>query len=97
MGMLDDIRILDFSHVYFGPYTTMVLGDMGADVIKVEKPGGDKARNIGPFYHDIPDPERSLCWFAYNANKRGITLNLETADHVSHHLALYQQLSPALK
>jgi crotonobetainyl-CoA:carnitine CoA-transferase CaiB-like acyl-CoA transferase len=33
MGMLDDIRILDFSHVYFGPYSTMILGDMGADVI----------------------------------------------------------------
>jgi len=56
------------------------LGDLGADVIKVERPGGDPARNIGPFYHDIPDPEKSLYWFAYNTNKRGITLNIETAD-----------------
>ena len=57
-----------------------VLGDLGADVIKVEKPGGDSSRRIGPFYKDIPHPEKSLHWFAYNANKRGITLNLETRD-----------------
>lgn len=57
-----------------------ILGDLGADVIKVEKPGGDPARNIGPFYHDEPDAEKSLYWFAFNANKRGITLNLTTAD-----------------
>jgi len=40
MGLLDKIRVLDFSHVYFGPYATMILGDMGADVIKVEPTGG---------------------------------------------------------
>ena len=57
-----------------------VLGDLGADVIKIEKPGGDPARSIGPFYHDIPDPEKSLYWFAFNMNKRGITLDIETAD-----------------
>lgn len=53
---------------------------MGADVIKIERPGGDPARSLGPFYHNIPHPERSLFWFAYNLNKRGITLNIETAD-----------------
>ncbi|MDY7019486.1 MAG: CoA transferase [Chloroflexota bacterium] len=57
-----------------------ILGDFGAEVIKIEKPGGDRSRNIGPFYHDIPDPEKSLYWFAYNANKRGITLNIETKE-----------------
>jgi crotonobetainyl-CoA:carnitine CoA-transferase CaiB-like acyl-CoA transferase len=56
------------------------LADMGADVIKVERPGGDPARRIGPFYHDEPDPEKSLYWFACNTNKRGITLNIETTD-----------------
>lgn len=56
------------------------LGDLGADVIKVEKPGGDPTRNIGPFYKDIPDPENSLFWFAYNTSKRGITLDIETND-----------------
>ena len=57
-----------------------ILGDMGADVIKIEPPGGDPARSIGPFYQDRPDPERNLYWFAYNANKRGITLNLESEE-----------------
>ena len=57
-----------------------ILGDLGIDVIKVELPGGDPSRRIGPFYNDIPDPEKSLYWFAYNANKRGITLNIESRD-----------------
>ena len=41
LTMLKNIRILDFSHVYFGPYATMMLGDMGADVIKIEPPLGE--------------------------------------------------------
>jgi len=57
-----------------------ILGDLGCDVIKIEKPGGDPSRRIGPFYKDIPDPKKSLYWFAYNANKRGITLNIESED-----------------
>ncbi len=52
-----------------------VLGDMGADVIKIEPPGGSPSR-IGPYYKKIEDPEKSLFWFAYNANKRGITLDI---------------------
>ncbi len=57
-----------------------MLADLGAEVIKVERPRGDPARNIGPFYQDVPHPERSLFWFAYNSNKKGITLNIETRD-----------------
>ena len=57
-----------------------LLGDIGADVIKIEPPGGDAARNIGPFYKDIPHPEKSLFWFFTNLNKRGITLDIETPD-----------------
>ena len=57
-----------------------VLGDLGADVIKVEPPGGSPSRNIGPFYHDIPHPEKSLFWFAYCGSKRGITLDITKAD-----------------
>jgi crotonobetainyl-CoA:carnitine CoA-transferase CaiB-like acyl-CoA transferase len=57
-----------------------VLGDLGADVIKIERPGGDPARMIGPFYKDIPDPAKSLYWFAFNMNKRSITLDIQTAD-----------------
>jgi benzylsuccinate CoA-transferase BbsE subunit/naphthyl-2-methylsuccinate CoA transferase subunit len=53
------------------------LGDLGCDVIKAEKPGGDPSRNLGPFAHDSPDPEKSLYWLAYNTNKRSITLDIE--------------------
>jgi crotonobetainyl-CoA:carnitine CoA-transferase CaiB-like acyl-CoA transferase len=49
-------------------------------VIKIEPPGGDLDRRLGPFYHDDPHPERSLTWFIAHANQRGITLNLESAD-----------------
>jgi crotonobetainyl-CoA:carnitine CoA-transferase CaiB-like acyl-CoA transferase len=78
-GMLSPYRVIDLSDEK-GMLCGKILGDLGADVIKIERPGGDPARNIGPFYHDIPDPEKSLFWFSYNTSKRGITLNLETAD-----------------
>ncbi|MDP3767717.1 MAG: CoA transferase, partial [Dehalococcoidia bacterium] len=51
--------------------------DLGADVIKIEPPGGDPARNVGPFYHDEPSSETSLYFFNLNTNKRSVTLNLE--------------------
>lgn len=57
-----------------------VLADLGADVIKVEPPGGSPTRRTGPFYGGETDPERSLFWYAYCLNKRGITLNLESRD-----------------
>lgn len=78
-AMLSPYRVLDLSDEK-GFYCGQLLGSLGADVIKIERPGGDRSRNIGPFYHDIPDPELSLYWLAYNSNKRGITLNLETCD-----------------
>jgi crotonobetainyl-CoA:carnitine CoA-transferase CaiB-like acyl-CoA transferase len=78
-GMLSSYRILDLTNER-GFICGKVLADLGADVIKIEKPGGDPARSMGPFYHDIPDPEKSLYWFAFNTNKRGITLDIETAD-----------------
>jgi len=77
--MLNCYRILDLTNEK-GFLCGKALGDLGANVIKIEKPGGDPARNFGPFYHDIPDPEKSLYWFAFNANKKGITLDIEKAD-----------------
>src|ERR1019366_6915374 len=55
-----------------------ILGDLGADVIKIEPPGGSSVRSLAPFFADQPGPERSIYWWAYNRNKRGLTLNLET-------------------
>ena len=57
-----------------------ILGDLGADVIKIESPGGDPSRRMGPFYHNMPNPEKSLYWFAFNANKRSITLDIESSE-----------------
>jgi crotonobetainyl-CoA:carnitine CoA-transferase CaiB-like acyl-CoA transferase len=77
--MLSDCRALDFTDEK-GFLCGKILADLGVDVIKVERPGGDPSRRIGPFWKDIPDPEKSLYWFAYNSNKRGITLNIECTD-----------------
>ena len=77
--MLKDYRVLDLTDEK-GFLCGKILGDLGADVIKIEKPAGDASRRIGPFFHDTPDPEKSLHWFALNASKRGITLNIEDAE-----------------
>lgn len=77
--MLNSFRVLDLTDEK-GLFCGLIMAKLGAEVIKVEKPGGDPARFKGPFYHDIPDPEKSLYWFAYNAGKRGITLNIGTTE-----------------
>jgi benzylsuccinate CoA-transferase BbsE subunit/naphthyl-2-methylsuccinate CoA transferase subunit len=56
------------------------LSDLGAEVIKIEKPGGDPSRLKGHFYHDEVDPEKNLTWWAYNANKMGLTLDITTPE-----------------
>ena len=76
-GMLAPYRALDLT-TERGYLCGRILGDLGADVIKIERPGGDPGQNMGPFYKDIPDPEKSLFRFAFNGNKRGITLDIET-------------------
>ncbi len=76
-GLLSPFRVLDLTDE-LGFLCGKILGDLGADVIKIERPGGDPARNIGPFLHDQVHPEKSLNWFAFNNNKRGVTLNLES-------------------
>ncbi len=76
--ILSPFRALDLTGE-MGFLCGKVLGDLGADVIKIEPPEGDPGRKRGPFYQDQPKPEKSLYWFAYNNNKRGITLNLDQA------------------
>jgi benzylsuccinate CoA-transferase BbsE subunit len=78
-GMLAPYRALDLTDEK-GFLCGKNLGALGCDVIKIERPGGDKGRRIGPFYKDIYHTEKSLYWFAFNANKRGITLDIETDD-----------------
>lgn len=76
---LSPYRVLDLTNGK-GYFCGKILADLGADVIKIEPPEGDPGRNIGPFYHDLPGKEKSLYFFAYNTNKRSITLNIETRD-----------------
>jgi crotonobetainyl-CoA:carnitine CoA-transferase CaiB-like acyl-CoA transferase len=75
-GMLSPYRVLDLTDEK-GIMCGKLMADMGADVIKIERPGGDAARSIGPFYRDEKDPEHSLFWWAMNTSKRGITLDIE--------------------
>ena len=70
-------RVLDLSDES-GYLCGKILADLGADVIKIEPPGGDAARRLGPFPSDVPDPEKSLYFISYNAGKRGITLDVRT-------------------
>jgi crotonobetainyl-CoA:carnitine CoA-transferase CaiB-like acyl-CoA transferase len=78
-GLLSPYRVLDLTDEK-GLLCGKILADLGADVIKIERPGGDRARNIGPFYHNMMSPGKSLFWFAYNTNKKSVTLNIETKD-----------------
>jgi crotonobetainyl-CoA:carnitine CoA-transferase CaiB-like acyl-CoA transferase len=77
--MLSPYRVLDLTNER-GLLCGQILGDLGADVIKVEPPGGSSARKMGPFFQDQPDPNRSLYWWSYNRNKRSITLDLTRSE-----------------
>lgn len=71
---LDNIKVLDLTRVLAGPYATMILGDLGADIIKIEMPGtGDDSRAFGPYVKD-----ESAYFMSLNRNKRSITLNLKS-------------------
>ena len=74
--MLNHCRVLDLT-TERGLLCGQILGDLGADVIKIEPVGGSPVRQLPPFFLDKPGPERSVYWWAYNRNKRGITLDLE--------------------
>ncbi len=77
---LDDIRVLDISQGIAGPLCAKLLGDFGADVIKVEPTGGEIGRRMPPFAGGDPHPEKSLFFLLVNLNKRGVTVDLDTPD-----------------
>src|SRR4030042_3164076 len=76
---LSPYRVLDLTNEK-GYFCGNTVAAGGAAFIKKEPPQGDPGRNMGPFYHDLPDKEKSLFFFAYNTNKRSITLNIEVRD-----------------
>jgi crotonobetainyl-CoA:carnitine CoA-transferase CaiB-like acyl-CoA transferase len=78
-GALSGYCVLDLTDSN-GAYCTKLLADLGADVIKIERPEGDPGREIPPFANDTPHPEKSLHFLHRNANKRGVTLRLDTVE-----------------
>jgi formyl-CoA transferase len=83
---LGGLRVLDMSRVLAGPYCAMMLGDLGADVVKVESPVGDDTRRWGPPYVE----GEAAYYLSCNRNKRGIVLDLSTEEgrDTAHHLAM---------
>ena len=77
--LLSPYRVLDLTDQR-GMLAGQILADLGADVIAIEPPDGSSARAVGPFAGDDPGPDRSLFWWAYARNKRGITCNLDHPD-----------------
>ena len=76
---LEGLKVLDVSGP-LGAYCCRLLGDLGADVVKIEPPSGDRMRRVPPFSDSLEPPESSLVFAAYNANKRGITLDTACPD-----------------
>jgi CoA:oxalate CoA-transferase len=74
--VLQGVRVLDLTRVLAGPYASMILGDLGADIIKIENPnGGDDARGFGPFVNG-----ESIYFISLNRNKKSLSLNLKTEE-----------------
>ncbi|MBI4216250.1 MAG: CoA transferase [Chloroflexi bacterium] len=95
---LSDLKILDFTHAIAGPYCTKLLADLGAEVVKIERPGiGDPARAMAPFLHDDPHPEKSGLFLHLNTNKRGVTLDLKTTSGQSLARTLAQEVDAVVE
>ena len=78
-SLLQGLRVLELGESVSAPYCSKLLADMGAEVVKIEQPGvGDQAREYGPFLNDQPHHERSGLFLYLNANKQGVTLDLNT-------------------
>src|SRR5271169_1452580 len=82
MGALSHIRVLDLSRVLAGPWATQILGDLGAEVLKIEKPGeGDETRAFGPPFLKTANDERgdAAYFLTANRNKKSVTIDFSQA------------------
>jgi CoA:oxalate CoA-transferase len=87
---LTGIKVLEFAEMVSGPYCSKLLGDLGADVIKIEPPAGDRARGFGPFPGNKRHREKSALFLYNNTSKRGMTLDLNTIEGKKLFLQLIQ-------
>jgi crotonobetainyl-CoA:carnitine CoA-transferase CaiB-like acyl-CoA transferase len=76
MHGLEGVKVVELGNMVSASYATKLMADLGADVVKVEEPSGDLARQRGPFPGGVADPEKSGLFLYLNTNKRGVTLNL---------------------
>src|SRR5881398_3319331 len=98
-GALHGIRVLDLSRILAAPLASQLLGDLGADVIKVEQPGqGDDARQYGPpFLHGRAEDAMSAFYLSCNRNKRAVTLDFTTDPGRELALRLVEQCDVVLE
>ena len=75
---LNGIKVVDFTRMFAGPFCAMLLGDLGADVVKIESPDGDPIRHQGPPFYD----KESMSFLAVNRNKRSVVLNAKQPEHL---------------
>ena len=75
-GPLAGLRVLEVGHILAGPYSTMLLADLGADVIKIESKAGDLSRHVGSQYVD----GHNVYFASINRNKRSVRIDLDTED-----------------
>ena len=76
-GALEGLKVVEIAEGVSGPYCGKLLADLGAEVIKVERPGaGDASRGFAPFYHDEPSPDAGLLFGFLNTSKLGVTLDV---------------------
>src|SRR5688572_19759667 len=86
---LSGIRVVEFTHMVMGPTCGMILADLGAEVIKVEPPGGDKTRNL---------PGLGIGFFrSFNRNKKSVVLDIQTADGLAQAKALIETADVVLE
>ena len=76
MQGLDGVKVIELGHMVSAAYATKLMADLGAEVIKVEEPGGDLARQRGPFPNGAPDSEQSGLFLYLNTNKHSVVLDL---------------------
>ena len=77
---LEGVNVLDLTHCVAGPYCTRLMAGFGADVLKIEPPGGERGRRMAPFFRDEPGPDSSLPFAYLNSGKRSLTLNLKSEE-----------------